>query len=505
MRILDCTLRDGGYYSNWDFDPSLVKKYLSILDTMPIDYIELGYRQPAKEEYMGEYAYLPMSTIEQCKKYAPNKKLAVMLNLKDVDEETASALVSPLAQHIALIRLATTPNDIEKAARVASVIKRFGLMVSVNVMYMSTWNDVPEYWVALPKLNGIADILCMVDSFGAVYPNDIAQIVERVRTCVDIPIGFHGHDNLSLAFANTLAAIDAGCEIVDATIMGMGRGAGNLKTELLLTYLAKSDSSINLNNVVELRSQFEMLYEEYHWGTNMPYMISGVNSLPQKEIMAMLSQRRYSIASIVRKLQNRLKKQSKQSYKPLVQEPSDKPVLFIGGGASVAKHIDKIVDFLYIYDDIPVCFLSAKHLSLFDDINNPRYFCMIGNEGARVEAQMQHIKQSDKFVVSKHGNAEAYIPGALQAHTFVIAMSEERSDAPLALAIEIVRFISSKKHIMLVGLDGYSSSKREDIYDMMRENQDLFDAYKNEFRFQSLLPTEYKNIQKGSIYSELAK
>ena len=60
-------------------------------------------------------------------------------------------------------------------------------------------------------------------------------------------------------------------------------------------------------------------------------------------------------------------------------------------------------------------------------------------------------------------------------------------------------------HIMLVGLDGYSSSKREDVYDMMRENQDLFDAYKNEFRFPSLLPTEYKNIQKGSIYSELAK
>ena len=505
MRILDCTLRDGGYYTNWDFDSALVKSYCVAMNELPVEYIEIGYRQPAKNEYMGEYAYLPVSTIQQCKQYAPEKKLAVMLNLKDVDEKSALALVTPLKKHVSLIRFATAPKDIEKAACVAAVVKQNGFQVSVNVMYMSTWNEVPEFWEALAKLNGIADLLCMVDSYGAVYPNEIKQIVERVKSCLNVPIGFHGHDNLSLAFANTLAAIDAGCEIVDATIMGMGRGAGNLKTELLLTYLAKSDSNINLNHVVELRNWFEPLHEEYHWGTNMPYMISGVNSLPQKEIMAMLSQRRYSIASIVRKLQNRLKKQSKQSYKPLVQEPSDKPVLFIGGGASVAKHIDKIVDFLHIYDDIPVCFLSAKHLSLFDDINNPRYFCMIGNEGARVEAQMQHIKQSDKFVVSKHGNAEAYIPGALQAHTFVIAMSEERSDAPLALAIEIVRFISSKKHIMLVGLDGYSSSKRVDVYDMMRENQDLFDAYKNEFRFQSLLPTEYKNIQKGSIYSELAK
>ena len=87
----------------------------------------------------------------------------------------------------------------------------------------------------------------------------------------------------------------------------------------------------------------------------------------------------------------------------------------------------------------------------------------------------------------------------------MIAKSEDRSDAPLALAIEIARQITSERHIMLVGLDGYSTSKREDIYDMMRENQELFDAYKDEFRFQSLLPTEYKNVQMGSIYSELAK
>lgn len=503
MKILDCTLRDGGYYTNWDFEPELVQAYLSIVNTLPIDYIELGYRQPAKGEYMGEYAYLPLSTIMQCKQHASDKKLAVMLNLKDVDEQSASALVVPLAQHVALIRLATAPTDIEKAARVAAAIKQYGLKVSINVMYMSTWSDIPEFWLNLPKLNGVADVFCMVDSYGAVYPNEMKSIVSRVKQQLPMPIGFHGHDNLSLAFANTLAAIDAGCEIVDATVMGMGRGAGNLKTELLLTYLAKSDKGINLNKVVDLRSMFESLHAEYHWGTNLPYMISGVNSLPQKEIMAMLSQRRYSVASIVRKLQNRLKKQNGQPYPLLVKEPSDRPVLFIGGGASVAKHIDKIVDFLHIYEDIPVCFLSAKHLSLFDSISNPRYFCMIGNEGARVEKQIEHVTPTDKFVVSEQGDAEAYIPDAVQAQTYMIATSDARNDAPLALAIEIARQITTERHIMLVGFDGYSASKREDIYDMMRENQTLFDAYKDEFRFQSLLPTEYQNVEQSSLYAEL--
>ena len=452
---------------------------------------------------MGEYAYLPLSTIEQCKQFAPDKKLAVMLNLKDVDEESAVALVASLKEHISLIRFATAPTDIAKVARVAAAVKKCGIDVSVNVMYMSTWNDIPEFWQDLSKINGVADIFCMVDSFGAVYPHEMPNIVSKVKEQLTMPIGFHGHDNLSLAFANTLAAVDAGCEMVDATIMGMGRGAGNLKTELLLTYLAKSDSNINLNHVVELRNLFEPLHAEYHWGTNMPYMISGVNSLPQKEIMAMLSQRRYSVASIVRKLQNRLKKQNGQSYPSLVQEPSNRPVLFVGGGASVAKHIAKILDFLHIYEDIPVCFLSAKHLSLFDSIANPRYFCMIGNEGARVERQMQHVKATDKFVVSEQGDADAYIPDFVQAQTYMLSMSDAHNDAPLALAIEVARQITTERHIMLVGLDGYSASKREDIYDMMRENQELFDAYKDEFRFQSLLPTEYKNVEQSSIYAEL--
>lgn len=503
MKILDCTLRDGGYYTYWDFEPRLVQAYLSALNDLPIEYIELGYRQPAKGEYMGEYAYLPLSTVAQCKRYAPNKKMAVMLNLKDVDEGSAVDLVSSLTQDISLIRIATAPNDILKVSRVAKTIKQLGFQVSVNVMYMSTWNDVPDFWQELNHLNGNVDFLCMVDSYGSVYPKEIPFIVAKVKEKLSVPIGFHGHDNLNLAFANTLAAIEAGCDIVDATIMGMGRGAGNLKTELLMTYLAKTDERINLNSIVELRNLFEQLHEAYHWGTNMPYMISGVNSLPQKDIMSMLSKRRYSVSSIVRRLQNHLSKHNEQTYLPLTQEKCDRPVLFIGGGDSVAKHIEKVLDFLHIYDDIPVCFLSAKHLHLFDNISNLRFFCMIGNEGVRVEKQLCHVKLNDIFVESEH--SEAYIPDSISQQTYMLSIPELISDAPLALAIEIARQISTGRHIMLVGFDGYSALKRDDIYDMMRENQELFDTYKGEFKFQAFLPTEYKNVQQGSLYAELSR
>ena len=177
MRILDCTLRDGGYYTNWDFEIGLVKEYLTTVNDLPIDYIEIGYRQPAKTEYMGEYAYLPMQTIRQCRKYAPNKELAVMLNLKDVDETSVVALLEPLKGIIPMIRFATAPKDVEKVSKIAANVQKLGFKVSVNFMYMSTWLDNEMFWQKLPLLNGNIDLLCMVDSYGAVYPQEVPQIV----------------------------------------------------------------------------------------------------------------------------------------------------------------------------------------------------------------------------------------------------------------------------------------------------------------------------------------
>ena len=506
MKILDCTLRDGGYYTNWDFEPELVKEYLTSVNSLPIEYVEVGYRQPTKSEYMGEYAYLPMHTIEQCKKCAPNKKLALMLNLKDVDEFSLITLLEPIGNIVQLIRFATAPEDIKKAAKLANVVRTLGMKVSVNVMYMSTWLSDEKFWQQLPLLDDNIDMLCMVDSYGAVYPHEIPQIVAKVKQSISKPIGFHGHDNMTLAFANALAALHAGCKMIDSTIMGMGRGAGNLRTELLMTYLAKDDIRINLNSVVELLAHFAPLYEKYGWGTNLPYMISGTNSLPQKDIMAMLSQKRYSIAHIVRHLQNNLSPNKTNQYPEIQINAKPEPVLLVGGGASVIKHLGAIVAYLNRNPFIPVCFLSAKHIALFDVINNPRYICLVGNEGARVERNADILHETDVFVLSNNAkHSVTYVPECVKERAYVISASNQFNlyDAPFALAMELVPNISTAQTILLIGMDGYSESKLSDIYDMMRENQTIIDAYMGQFHFKSLLPTEYKHIEQSSIYAEL--
>ncbi len=505
MKILDCTLRDGGYYTNWDFEPELVKEYLTTINTLPIEYIEIGYRQPAKCDYMGEYAYLPLQTIEQCQKYAPNKKLALMLNLKDVDEGSIARLIEPIQNIIPLIRFATTPKDIEKVAKISIITRKLGIKVSANIMYMSTWLSDEQFWQQLPLLNGNIDMLCMVDSYGAVYPHEILQIITRVKKVISAPIGFHGHDNMTLAYANTLAALQAGCEIVDSTIMGMGRGAGNLRTELLMTYCAKENTQINLNGLVELIERFTPLQEKYGWGTNLPYMISGVNSLPQKDIMAMLSQKRYSIAHIVHLLQNNLRPIKSNQYPNITMASKTESILLIGGGVSVSKHIKAIVDYLVKNPQISICFLSAKHIALFDIINNPRYICLVGNEGVRVEKNAGVFHDTDFFVVSDTNSSETYIPECMKERTYVVPSNNhfDLSDAPLALAMDLVSNISTGQMILLIGMDGYSKTKHSDIFDMMHESQVIIDAYAGKYHFKSLLPTEYKHVEQSSIYAEL--
>ena len=505
MKILDCTLRDGGYYTNWDFSPELVKEYLVTVNTLPIEYIEIGYRQPVKQIYMGEYAYLPLQTIESCQRYAPNKKLALMLNLKDVDETSILPLLKPIIGVVPLVRLATAPKDVEKAAKVANVVRALGLEVSVNIMYMSTWLSNERFWQQLPMLNGKIDMLCMVDSYGAVYPNEIPQIVAKVKENISAPIGFHGHDNMTLAFANALAALKAGCEVIDSTIMGMGRGAGNLCTELLMTYCAKYDSSINLNTLVELLAYFAPIREKYCWGTNLPYMISGANSLPQKDIMEMLSYKRYSIAHIVRQLQNNLCSNKTNLYQEMTTDIKEESVLLIGGGTSVKKHIKSIVNYLMKHPLMPVCFLSAKHISLFDTISNPRYVCLVGNEGARVEKNAKALHETDMFVLSNKKYLDTYVPDSIKARTFIVPTCNQFSfsDAPLALAMDLVPNLSNACMVLMVGMDGYSESKRNDTYDMMRESQTIIDAYAGQYLFKSLLPTEYEHVEQSSIYAEL--
>ena len=290
MKILDCTLRDGGYYTNWDFDSKIVDVYIQAMNVLPIDYIELGYRSIPTKEYMGKFGYSPVSVLRHIKTTCI-KKIAEMLYEKNTRPEDLATLLVPIQGLVDMIRIAVDPNNFDRAVILAQSIKTLGFEVGFNTMYMSKWDDYEGFLSKLNKINKVADLFCMVDSFGGVSPEELKAIFQTVKQNTTCPVGFHGHNNLQLGLVNTLTAIECGIDYVDATILGMGRGAGNLNMELLLTYLNKGGLEVDFNVLGDVITAFQSLHDKYQWGTNLPYMLSGANSISQKEVMDWVANR----------------------------------------------------------------------------------------------------------------------------------------------------------------------------------------------------------------------
>lgn len=144
MKFLDCTLRDGGYYTNWNFDSNVVDSYLNAIEKLPVDVIEVGYRSKQLENYKGEFYYTPVQTLEKINRLAPSKKIAIMFNEVDIDSKMAVELLDGKQQYIDIIRLAVKYWRMDEAIKLATSIKEMGYEVAFNLMYMSEWMENEE-------------------------------------------------------------------------------------------------------------------------------------------------------------------------------------------------------------------------------------------------------------------------------------------------------------------------------------------------------------------------
>ena len=510
MKILDCTLRDGGYYTNWDFDKNVVENYINSMHNLPIEYIEIGYRNPKLKGYYGEYYYCNLSTINFIKKLT-NKKLAIILNEKDITSSMIYDLLNPIYKKVDLIRMAVNPINITSAIKKAQIIKKMGFDVAFNVMYMSKWNTFKKLFNELSNINGIVDYFYMVDSFGGVFPDIIKTTIKKIKSISDVKIGFHGHNNLELGLINTLTAIEEGVEIGDSTITGMGRGAGNLKTELLLTVLNKMNLvDVDMNSLTNTTNDFYNIQKKYNWGTSLPYMVSGSNNLPQKDVMSWIGKGFYSLNTIVHALDNKKSNVDDNLKLPEFKtKKSNSKILIVGGGPSVKNHINGIIEMLNNDSSIIVIHASSKNSYLFQDISNEQYFCLVGDEGARL------IKTLDVNKKFKHNciipqyprKMGTNIPSLLISNTFELSIKPlnlELKDTHLSVSLDLSKELNCKK-LYLVGYDGYKLHKNiQQEIEVFNDNNKLFNLFYKKYGIQpiSLTSTKY-NIENESIYSIL--
>jgi len=305
IKVLDCTVRDGGICNDWQFDHATVKRVFQALVESGVDYMEIGYKTKDgvfDRDAVGPWRFCDEDDLAQIVEPA-DIKLTTMVDLGRVDNADIPKKSDTL---IDVIRIATYAHQLDDALKLLDHCLAQGFETFMNVMAVSTLapDDVDRFLKKLAR-SGVHNV-AIVDSFGALYPFHVRYLVHKYMNYLgkDIKVGVHFHNNQQQAFANSIAAIDEGVDFVDATLHGIGRGAGNCPLELLLFYL--DNPRYDVRPVLDLVEDFADMRDDLRWGYHLPYAISGYYNIhPRTAMERMAREDRYQVREMYQSLSGR--------------------------------------------------------------------------------------------------------------------------------------------------------------------------------------------------------
>jgi len=292
IKLVDCTVRDGGLMNDHAFDDKMIKAVYETCVEAGIDYMELGYKSSKKiyaPDQFGCWKHCDEDDIRRIVAENPTPlKLAAMADAERTDyhEDILPAEKSVLD----MIRVATYIHQIPEALDMIKDAHDKGYETTVNLMAASTvqekeLNEALELLVASE-----VQVIYLVDSFGAFYSEQIRDLVNKYLSYArpaGKEVGIHTHNNQQLAYANTIEALITGANYLDASLAGLGRGAGNCQMELLLSFL--HNPKFKIRPVLEcIQDYIEPMREKLRWGFDIPYMITGhLNQHPRSAMKFM--------------------------------------------------------------------------------------------------------------------------------------------------------------------------------------------------------------------------
>jgi len=306
ITLLDCTLRDGGYYNDWDFSKDLIRRYLTATAHAGIPVVEVGFRSAQLGRYLGPTAYTTDRFLESLGE-PTSSAYGVMMNASEiVAAEQPAALIDDLFapasdSPVSLVRIAAHFRELRAMTPAIERLHELGYDVGVNLMQIAsrTHDEIQEFGGLAS--DWAAEVAYFADSFGGMQPTDVTRVVESLQAAFVGPIGAHMHDNMSLGFANSMAAVDAGATYVDATLLGMGRGPGNARTEYVVLELARRElADVDVVPLLPLvMGDFAELQRHYGWGSNAYYFLAAAHGIHPTYIQEMSTDGRYAVDEIV--------------------------------------------------------------------------------------------------------------------------------------------------------------------------------------------------------------
>lgn len=300
VKVLDCTIRDGGYINDWHFDKNLVREVYRSLSKSGVDIVEIGYKGTEKYFDPNKYGLWRFTSEDDLNEVTDGIKGAKISIMGDFGKTELDDYPDKEDSKVDLVRIAAHKNNIKDALSFLSSIKSKGYITSLQAMGFTGYSlkEREELKNTLQKSD--IDYFYIADSYGSLFPHQIKPLFDQFLEIEGLKIGFHPHNSLQMAFANTLEAMRIGVDIVDGSIYGMGRGAGNLPIETLIAYMQMN--SHDKYNVIPVMSVLDKYFIELQkkdpWGYQLPYMISGIFKCHPNYAKDLIERREYTIEDI---------------------------------------------------------------------------------------------------------------------------------------------------------------------------------------------------------------
>ena len=478
IHTLDCTLRDGGYINQWDFGARCIGNTLKMLSYTGIEIIEVGFLDNTLKEYSADLTtFKDVSSAEKMIVSEKNNFVLMIMHGKfDVNDLPVYS-----GGKIKGIRYCFKKQYADEALQICSQILQKGYDVYLQPASLTDYSD-KDIILLVEKANSMKiSAFYMVDTYGLMRRNEVIRYFYIIDNNLNknIPIGFHSHNNLQLSFSNAQALIEINRDrelYIDSSVFGMGRGAGNLCTELLTQYINENiENKYNLIPILEIMDEYIMpIYSAKPWGYSAPYYIAAVNNCHPNYATYLMNKQTLCICDINSIIKS-IPEEKKHLYdvelisglylkyqqhniddsamiKKLSDMCSEKEILIIAPGKSTAVYKKEISGFIEKND--PVIF-AVNHIPDFYPcdmvfISNLKRFKGIDDAFSRL---------GDKLICTSNISDENAVN-----YSAYLNDDEIISDNAGLMLINVLKKAGAKK-ITLAGYDGFDPYSADNYYD----------------------------------------
>lgn len=476
--ILDCTLRDGGYVNNWNFGKDNIETIAHKLSESGIEIIECGFLSQTKSTDENKSVYSDFKSAEQIIMTNSSSSFAVMINYGEYNINDIPDYEGGL---VSTVRVAFHKDKWKEAVKYCADLKEKGYKVFVQPMVTVNYNE-SELLELIKCTNDFSPkALYIVDSFGTINKTELLQIYNVIEKNLnkDISIGFHSHNNMQLSFSNAQELMNIYSThdiIIDSSVYGMGRGAGNLCSELLTKYINDNyNGSYDLIPILEIiDEQLMPIFLKSPWGYSVPFYVASINNCHPNYASFLLERQTLSVKDI-HKILSEIKNEKKVDFdkeyirnlyenyqsnhvddfdviEKLRDILRDKAVLVIAPGSSIIKQKKKILDFCsqknpivitvnFIGDDVEPDFIFVG--------NQKRYRKITANKKQLIVTSNISIQDTSNMMVVDYNE--------------LLNENEYITDNSGMMVLNLLRKTGAKD-VYLAGYDGFSENIMENYY-----------------------------------------